>query len=316
MAYVGDVPWHGLGEKCEAGMSPQEFRVKAGLDWDVYKVNDHVEINGVWVPSGSQKLVRTSDQKIFSSSVTEEWNPLTVDEHFNFFEDICIDGGMDMHTAGSLRDGEIIWALAKIKEEAFELFGGDRVDSYLLLTNFFQYGRSTDCRWTPIRVVCNNTLSMALSKANAANSVRVSHRHPFNGEQVKEMLGVAREKLGQYKEMAEFLGRRKASKAKIAEYFKDVFPGAELKNEKAKAENAERASLGHVARMAYDALHEQPGAEYAEGSWWQPFNAVTYVVDHMKGRSNDTRMESAWYGNGMRTKNTALQKAIEYAEAE
>ena len=314
MAWAGEVPWHGLGTKIENPETTtlEEWRTLAGLDWDVYKLPDYVEIEGEFVLSGTEKLIRDVDNAIFST-VSEEWNPFTVEQHFDFFRELCEEGGMQMHTCGSLKGGRIIWALAKITNEGFELFGGDRVDSQLLLTNFFIYGRATDVRFTPIRVVCNNTLSLAINKA-VENMIKVSHRHEFDPAVVKDMLGIATEKLESYKLMAQFLGERRAKKDKLVEFFGDVFPGAALKNKEEIERDPDRAKLGRVARQAYDALEQQPGAEFAEGSWWQAFNAVTFTVDHLQGRSNDTRMESAWYGNGMRKKNAALQKAVEYAE--
>ena len=94
-----------------------------------------------------------------------------------------------MHTAGSLRDGEYVWALAKVKE-SFDVFGEDTIDSYLLFSNPHKYGKSIDVRFTPIRVVCNNTLTMSL-EAESKNSVRLSHRTEFNPDMVKETLGIA-----------------------------------------------------------------------------------------------------------------------------
>lgn len=309
MAYAGEVPWHGLGVRVEADLTPAEMRRAAGLDWEVFKTDDYVKLDGKWIKSGTQKLVRDSDNRILST-VSEDWVPMSMEEQFDFFNDFCHNGNMEMHTAGSLRDGEIVWALAKVKE-SFDLFGGDQVDSYLLLTNFYQYGRSTDCRFTPIRVVCNNTLSLSLNKASK-NFVKVNHRQAFDGDRVKEMLGVAKEKLESYRLMAEFLGKRKAGKKQVVKYFQDLFPGKGLRKE---AEDPVHNELSLPGRLAYDALETQPGAEYAEGSWWQAFNAVTYTVDHLRGNKQDRRLESAWYGDGAKLKNRALELATEYADA-
>jgi hypothetical protein len=106
-----------------------------------------------------------------------------------------------MHTAGSLRDGQYVWALAKVKE-SFDVFGEDTVESFLLFSNPHVYGKSVDVRFTPIRVVCNNTLSMSL-EGKAKNGVKVGHRAEFNADSVKETLGLAHEKFAKYKEMAD-----------------------------------------------------------------------------------------------------------------
>ena len=213
---------------------------------------------------------------------------------------------MEMNTAGSLKDGQIVWGLAKVKE-SFELFKGDKIDSYLLFSNFHKYGHSTDVRFTPIRVVCNNTLTLSLN-SKVERMAKISHRKIFQPDNVKEMLGIAKDKLVKYKEMASFLGSKQAKNEDIVEYFTRVFPvsGANETKKKEMSKNAE---------IAMSVLHTQPGAEYAEGSWWQPFNAVTYVTDHLAGRSADSRLSSAWYGYHKGVKTKALELAIEMAEA-
>jgi len=138
--------------------------------------------------------------------------------------------------------------------------------------------------------------------------VRISHRTKFNPDEVKEMLGIATEKLGKYKEMASFLGSKKAKNEDIVQYFKRVFPVTGAKK------NIE-TELSRNAKIAMSILDTQPGAEYAEGSWWQPFNAVTYMTDHLMGRNDDTRMTSAWFGPNRALKTRALETALEMAEA-
>ena len=222
-----------------------------------------------------------------------------------------MSGDMEMHTAGSLKGGQMVWALAKVKE-SFELFGGDQVDSYLLFSNPHQYGKSIDVRFTPIRVVCNNTLTLSLD-SKKDNSVKVGHRADFNPESVKESLGIAKSKLNTYKEMAEFLGKKRFTTDSLIEYYNSVFPRTSDKRVQDKALSVE--TLSRNAKQAYDALQQQPGAKYAEGSWWQAFNSVTYITDHVQGRNQDTRLYNNWYGNNQARKRDALKKALEFAEA-
>jgi hypothetical protein len=136
--------------------------------------------------------------------------------------------------------------------------------------------------------------------------VKISHRQEFDASNVKEMLGIATDKLQQYKEMAQFLGSKKAKGENIVEYFERLFPSTSEKEEKTRSKNA---------NIALGILNTQPGAEYAEGSWWQPFNAVTFMTDHIMGRSADSRIASSWYGSNKNLKTKALELAVEYAEA-
>ena len=305
MAYAGETPWHGLGVKVPDDLTPAQMLEAAGLNWSVEKVPAYAKVGGKNVAIGQSALVRSFDNAILDV-VSDDWNPVQNEEAFEFFNDFVAAGDMEMHTAGSLRDGQIVWGLAKVKE-SFELFKGDKIDSYLLFSNFHKYGFSTDVRFTPIRVVCNNTLTLSLNSA-VERMAKISHRKVFNPDDVKGMLGIAKDKLAKYKDMAAFLGSKKAKDEDIVDYFCRVFP-VTGSNEKKKKE------VSKNAQTALDILNTQPGSEYAAGTWWQPFNAVTYLTDHLAGRSADTRLTSAWYGYHKGVKTKALELAIEMAEA-
>ena len=310
MAYAGEVPWHGLGVPVSNDLSPTMMMEKAGLDWKVREVESFVEFDGRKIPTGNKSLVRETDGKILTN-VGKDWKPVQNEEAFNFFGEYVISGDMEMNTAGSLKGGQMVWALAKVKE-SFDLFKGDTVESYLLFSNPHQYGRSIDIRFTPIRVVCNNTLSLSLDM-QADKSVKVGHRSEFDADKVKEALGIASEKLNSYKEMAEFLGNKRYTGEALIEYFNTVFPRTTDKRVQGKALSVD--TLSRNAKLCYDVMDEQPGAEYATGSWWQAFNAVTYSADHLQGKSEDNRLYSSWYGWNQLRKRDALKTAIEFAEA-
>ena len=301
MAWAGETPWHGLGTEVPNDLTPTQMLKAAGLDWKVTPVPAFAEIGGKQVSVGHSALVRDVDNKILDV-ITDDWIPNQNESAFEFFNDFVAAGEMEMHTAGSLKDGQLVWALAKVKE-GFELFNGDSVESYLLFTNPHKYGWSIDVRFTPIRVVCNNTLTLSLN-TQSSKIVKVSHRREFDGDLVKETLGVAKEKLAKYKEMAAYLGSKRYDDENIVDYFKRVFPVSGAKKEMSKN-----------AQIALDIMDQQPGAQYAEGSWWQAFNTVTFMTDHMIGRSSDNRLTSAWYGANKNLKTKALETAVEMADA-
>ena len=305
IAYAGEKPWHGLGKEVPSDLSPEQMMEAAGLDWDVNLVPAYSEIAGKKVSIGHSALVRSSDNKVLDV-VTDDWKPCQNKDAFEFFTDFVAHGDMEMNTAGSLRDGRVVWALAKVKE-SFSLFKGDQVDGYLLFTNPHLYGQSIDVRFTPIRVVCNNTLTLSLNtKSN--KMAKVSHRVEFDGDEVKEMLGIAKDKLTKYKDMAQFLGSKRYTADSLIEYYNKVFP---VLSQKEKA----RKEISKNAKIALDIIEQQPGSEFAKGSWWQAFNGVTFMTDHIIGRSNDNRLTSAWFGANKALKNKALELAVEYAEA-
>jgi phage/plasmid-like protein (TIGR03299 family) len=311
MAYVGQVPWHGLGKEVPADLTPEQMLEAAGLNWEVKKyptfaVLDENDPDSV-IETGQSALVRMKDKKMLDV-VSDDWNPVQNAEAFEFFNEFVMAGDMEMHTAGSLKNGQIVWGLAKVKE-SFELFKGDQIDSYLLFSNFHKYGFSTDVRFTPIRVVCNNTLTLSLN-SRVERMAKISHRKQFVASDVKDMLGIATDKLQKYKEMAQFLGSKKAKTENIIEYFERIFPLAN-----ATPEDKTEGKRSKNANIALSIVDTQPGAEYAQGSWWQPFNAVTFMTDHVIGRSTDSRIQSAWYGYNKGLKTKALELAVEMAEA-
>lgn len=308
MAYAGQVPWHGLGKKVPADLSPEQMLNAADLDWTVQKVPAFAKVNDQNVNVGWSALIRSSDNRILDV-VSNDWNPVQNHEAFQFFNEYCEAGDMEMHTAGSLKDGQIVWALAKVKE-SFELFKGDQVDSYLLFTNPHKFGQCIDVRFTPIRVVCNNTLTLAL-KQKEERVIKKNHRTVFDASTVKEQLGIATDKLAKYKQMAEFLGSKRYTQEKLKEYFNQIFPVLVYNKEK----GPQRKELSKSATRALEVVHTQPGSNFAEGSWWQAFNAVTYLTDHEIGKTVDSRLQSAWFGANKNVKLKALETAVEFAEA-
>ena len=304
LAYAGDKPWHGLGVEVRNDMTPFQMMEKAGLDWSVEK-EEVFTASGTKVP-GKKALVRQSDGSILDM-VGDDWNPVQNEEAFQFFSDFVMAGGMEMNVAGSLKEGRNVFALAKVKE-SFSILGEDQVDSYLLFSNPHQYGKAIDIRFTPIRVVCNNTLTFSLNSASK-NFVKIGHRSTFDADIVKQQMGLASEKFAKYKEMAEFLSTKRFKVEDLLQYYNEVFPHREQR------EIASAEDLSRPARQAFEVLETQPGAEFGEGTWWQAFNSVTFMTDHIQGRSAETRLQSQWFGGNQARKIRAAEKAVEFAAA-
>jgi phage/plasmid-like protein (TIGR03299 family) len=308
MAYAGQVPWHGLGTKVAADLTPRQMQKQAGLDWSVTKRKSFVTFDGDMIETGMETLLRESDNTVLAPAVGSNWEPVQNSEAFDFFNEFCLAGDMEMHTAGSLKNGQIVWVLAKIKE-SFDVLGEDRVDNFMLFSNPHQYGKSLNVRMTPTRVVCNNTLTMSLN-GTTNNEVKLNHRREFNADLVKDQMGLAHEKFAQYKEAARFMASKKASVSDLITFYNNVFPAANT----AKKEVTEYAGLSTTAKAAFDVLETQPGAEMAMGTWWNALNSVTFITDHKLGRSADARMTSAWFGANQAKKLKATNLALELAE--
>lgn len=290
-------------------MSVRDMIVAAGLDWTVERTPLQYTVDGKTYYGGADQLYRSSDARALTQAAGS-WNEVQPDAFVDFFHDFCEEGSMEMNTMGSLHGGRQLFALAKINEK-FDLFRGkDVIESFFLFSNPIEYGKSMDLRFTPTRVVCQNTLSIALRGFDAELGVRVSHRQPFNPDDVKQALGIAKEQLGSYKEAAEFLAGKRFSIERLKQYYSDVFPGTYKRKKE-----VEGIKLNKRAQTALAALETQPGAELGEGTWWQAYNSVTFAVDHLLGKTQAGRIDSAMFGAGQKTKNRALDKALTYAEA-
>lgn len=295
-------PWHGLGVPVSDDMSPADMMKAAGLDWRVQKVDTFVDLNGRRIKTGQQALIRETDGKILTH-VGAGWNPVQNEEAFEFFADFVSNGDMVMDTAGSLAEGRIVWAAADVKD-GFTLFGGDEVKGYLLFSNPHQYGKSIDVKFVMTRVVCNNTLSVALTEKGQP-AIRVSHRNIFNAEKVKELLGISHRRVEKFKEAAELLGSKKYTNYDFERFLVKVFGGSSRQDK----------TMSRTAERAFEIVETQPGAEYRPGTWWNAYGAVTYLTDHELGRSADNRATSAWFGYNAKRKLDALNTAVEMAEA-
>ena len=334
MAYAGAVPWHGLGTAVDGNMSPQEMLVAAGIDWTVSKRPAYtVDKPNCWNiidPTGeagfirapdSHFLVRDTDNKVLSHC-GEGYVPFQNAEVMDFFKKFTDAGHMTMETAGSLKEGKDKWGLAMLTDK-FQLAGDDEVKGYLLLNNSHQVGKAMTIMFTPIRVVCNNTLTQAMNMDG--NRFRVLHLQMFDEEihkAAEEALGISCQQRVRFKEQSEFLSSKRAKDFDVDNFIAELFQ-PNLLIERAKASNDHglpplRDEFKRTAELVNDALVTSPGASMksAKGTWWGALNAVTYVVDHQKrSQAEGNALHSAWFGSGANTKRKALTKALEYAEA-
>lgn len=316
MAYAGDVPWHGLGTKVEDDLTPAEMMEAAGLDWTVSRRPvfvpqtpgfDHVE--GTLTTKDWGMLVRDSDNHILGPC-GKNYVPIQNEEVFGFFDKFVKNGDMTMGTAGSLENGRQVWGLANIKQ-GFKLPGGDEVQGHLLISHPHQWGKSLTIMFTPVRVVCNNTLTMALGMGG--ERFRMPHVRSFDAEvqaAAEQALGLASDQLEQFEEQSQFLASKQYKEDDFDRFLAQLFqPTLVVDN------TVDRTQFNRTCETVHSLIGTQPGAKMSEGSWWSALNAVTYYVDHKAGRNRDASLNSAWFGPRAATKRKALQLATEYAEA-
>lgn len=213
MAYRGDKPWHTHGVDVMGIATPLEMLVLASLDWKVSKrllrIRARKDSNEEIILPGVLALVRDTDNR-FYQTVTERYKPIQNDEVLDFFSQYCKAGGMVMETAGSLKNGAIIWALAKLGAD-FTLAGGDKVEGYMLLVNSHDGSMCFIAQFTSVRVVCWNTLSSALSEAGKTQ-FRMRHSKKFDDTTKRDAqikLGLATTELRSLQAAAEYLSTQK-----------------------------------------------------------------------------------------------------------
>jgi phage/plasmid-like protein (TIGR03299 family) len=329
MAYAGKVPWHGLGVPVEDTMTPEEMLEAANLNWTVskrpaYTINQPVwnEDVGLFNAEGHHFIVRDTDNSVLSAC-GEDYVPFQNADTFKFFKKFVSNGEMKMETAGSLKDGQDIWGLAKLQSK-FELPGGDIIEGYLLIDSPHISGKALTIMFTPIRVVCANTMTLALN--TEGKRFRVLHLQAWDNEIMRaaeEALGISGTKMAEFQEQTTFLSSKKAPPIDVQKFIAELFQPA-LFIERSKGNIANDIPLidefNRTSEQVHDAIALSPGADLksAKGTWWGALNGVTYVMDHTKRESERVKggaLYSSWLGPNAAKKRQALNLATEYAKA-
>lgn len=314
MAYAGETPWHGLGFKVTDKLTPEQMLKAAKCDWGVEKQPMFLK-GGQQVPD-KYALVRDKDSQVLSV-VGSSWKPVQNAEAFDFFKKFTSAGHMSMETAGSLWNGRYVWALARIKHD-FKLGKDDEVRGYLLLSQPHIHGKAMIIQSTMTRVVCWNTLQMALGSSLKGNGMgfRMPHSQKFDDTTklaAELALDLAKSQIDEFKEAATLLSKTKATKAMVDEFFGRVL------NYDPKAANKKKDGSSKEPRalaMFQTALTHSPGHDMntAAGTLWGAVNAVTFVVDHEMGRDREAALKTAWFGTKAALKRKAFHVALDLAK--
>ena len=268
MMYVREVPWHGLGTKVNEAPTSKEAIKLAGLDWNVNPTVIY-DANGKEI-SGYKANMRDSDQSILGI-VSDRYQIVQNSEAFEF-TDSLLDEGVVYETAGSLRDGKQIWLLARMPRTTIL---GDDVDPYLCFTNTFDGSGAIRVCATPIRVVCNNTLNLALETTKRSWSTR--HVGDLAGKmhQAKETLGLAQEYMKKLDEDADRLANTKLSDAEIESIVSFIFPIDYIKDTKRKIENTNKM------RNDFMTCYMMPDIAQYRNTAYGLVNAASDMAGHM-----------------------------------
>jgi phage/plasmid-like protein (TIGR03299 family) len=322
MFYVKEVPWHGLGEKLSNPPSAQAAIQAAQLDWEVIKAplfyhaspekfalfpNRYALTPGAGWPNREHPVY---------GIVTEKYEVLQNREAFSFFDPLVQKGHATYETAGALGEGERVWVLVKLKED-FEVHPGDAVQRYLLLVNTHNGDCAVHVMFTPVRVVCQNTLSMAQENAKEMFSVR------HDGALTRGLVRVADEMMDRiqvrYEAIRKSFVRMRETEVndeRLAHYMEEVFPLPkppaddrmnDLWKQQAQTAKWSRAACLHLYRNASSCRMAGPTV-------WAAYNAVTEFVDHgqrvnSRVRSPAAQLNRIWFGAGSQIKRRAYERA-------
>jgi len=311
MAYTGATPWHGLGNRLSEKQPIEVWQREAGMDWKIQDSPVHFKSNSVGFVGSihtfpEQKVLYRSDTKAPLSVVSQRYQVVQPREVLEFYRDLTEVSGYELETAGVLKGGRKFWALARTGQGT-TLKGTDHVNCYLLLATSCDGTLATTATPTTVRVVCNNTLAIALDSSPSA--IKVPHNTRFDSHAVKKQLGIAVSQWDEFMYRMRALAERKVQWHEAMGYFMNVVCDAAPESPLPNVITNERA----LRRVQY--LYEGAGRgatmSSASGTAWGLLNAVTEYVDHeRRARSAEYRMDSAWFGQGASVKQKALCAAL------
>lgn len=308
MFSVKERPWHKLGTVVENAPSVKEAIRLAGLDWNV-------ELRPICT-NENEPLAITSHQAVVKEGTTSilgvvgsSYHPLQNTEAFEWFEPFVENGLATLETAGSLFNGKKVWILAKTNKEA-DVVKDDTVESFILLSNAHDGSCSVKVGFTPIRVVCNNTLSYAENN-NLSQLIRVKHTQSVveNLQLVRDLMDTVNSQflatVEQYRELA----KRDVSVEDLRKYVKQVFSSQKLEKIITDYEAREKAEIEAERKKLMGRIEEIFELEPARKTW-NMYNAVNSYLNHERGKTLENRYNSIWFSSGKALDRKAFELAL------
>jgi phage/plasmid-like protein (TIGR03299 family) len=309
MMYVGEKPWHSLGTQLQNVATSAEAIVAAQMDWNVEKRQVHYPAGKTpgttRIYQGKYVTVRADNERALGI-VGERYTVLSNKSAFSFFDAVVGSKEAMYHTCGALGAGEKVWILAKLPGN-IKVTKEDVVEKYLLLTNSHDGSSAIEMLWTPIRVVCENTLNMALSSEDKSQRMRIRHTASVGMklEDVREKLGIINYQYTVFEEMSQRLLKVQMNQKDFSAFLEKV--GVVTRDEDGKLSGRAKNTMETVIGL----YEHGKGTELAgvKGTGWGAVNAVVEYVDYLRG-TDENRTESLLYGSGAVMKQKAWDSAI------
>ena len=297
--FVAKGAWHGLGKTLQQAPTTKDAVVQAGLDWQVIEkpCDENAETTA---PSQQKQLIRDCDEKVLGT-VDRDYIPLQNQDAFRWFDPLVEKGGMSLEAAGSLQGGKRVWVLAKISRTEGRVGLNDLIHSYLLLHNSHDGSTAVWLQFTPIRVVCMNTLSGAASRRFQdlweKRSACIPHTAslPEQMARVQSLIDLNKLEFQMSVEEYQAMADQEANEDLLSTYLGNVLETVRPRQRPEWPQlltNFERGR-GNRGRTLWDA-----------------YNAVTEWIDHQQEVSAEQRLLSSWFGAGAALRKKAHREAI------
>ncbi|MFU9814129.1 DUF932 domain-containing protein [Acinetobacter radioresistens] len=332
IAYVGETPWHGLGNQLSPNQPLEVWAQQAGMDWRIESSNvsymaQNERGQSIIMPFEEQRVLYRSDTHAPLSVVSQRYQEVQPKEILEFYRDLTEQSGFELETAGVLKGGKKFWALARTGQST-ALKSKDVSNGYILLATACDGTLATTAQFTSIRVVCNNTLAIALrGQSSSAGVVKVPHSTKFDAEKVKQQLGISVRAWDEHMYEMKQLTQRKVSQQEAKAYFDAVFNNSTMsisdpeeniiqfyRNVAQQVQEKKPEPNGRAMNKALDMFNGQGrGADLssAKDTAYGLLCSITEFVDHeRRAMSIDHRLDSAWFGAGASVKQRGLEQAL------
>jgi len=307
MFFMGETPWHGLGNRVIDAPTVQEAINQAGLGW-VVKTEDVFLANGQSVPA--KATVRESDNTILGV-VSDRYQVLQNHEAFNFFNPLVESKLVNLEAAGSLQSGKRIWVLARISDNSdLKIVGDDIIRKFILLSNSHDGTLAVRVGFTPVRVICANTLAMAHSSGESS-LIRLRHSKSVvkNLDSLRDIINLANQSFEATADQFRALARKQINSLDLRKYIKIVL-GHEKTEDKDLSTRAENQITNVIQLFNYGRGMDMVGVK---GTAWAAYNAVTEYFTHSISDNADKRYNSLWFGSNQQKNQLALSEALKLA---
>ncbi len=303
MFYYGDRPWHGLGTAVDHALTAAEAIEAASLDWLVEKREIFFKTQD---DSGEAKYDQTkgfatvrTDLNIPLGVVSDKYQPIQNHEAFNFIDTLVASRDAKFHTAGALFDGAKVWILAKLPGH-ITVKDDDMVDKYLVLMNAHNGKSALRCFFSPIRVVCMNTLRQALASAETTVSIEHTGNVQHKVVEARRVLGIANDYFDQIGNVFKVFAGREITDEEFRVYMDNIMPEVSTRSKNIR-EKIERF------------YHEGAGSELAGHTLWGAYNSISEWTDHARTdyvKQPDRYIDTINFGSGAEIKTKAYTEAL------